>query len=72
VGLGPGTDRIRVRGEDQTARLTRIRTVVPVGEDPERHLQPDAGPGTYRFKGRLRNTVNGATSGFSPVLSVRF
>jgi hypothetical protein len=29
-------------------------------------------PGTYRFKARLRNTVNGATSGFSPVLSVRF
>jgi hypothetical protein len=35
-------------------------------------FSPDAGPGTYRIKARLRNTVNGATSGFSRVLPVRF
>ena len=27
---------------------------------------PDAGPGTYRFRSRLRDTTTGAKSGYSP------
>jgi len=33
---------------------------------------PDLGPGAYHFRARLKNIATGATSGFSPILTVRF
>lgn len=40
--------------------------VTMVGAD----FVPDAGPGTYSFRARLRNTANGAASDWSPAVSI--
>lgn len=37
---------------------------------PSGTYRPDAGPGTYQFRARLRSTANGAATDWSPLASL--